>query len=65
VAEKLRAIAIAELNAAQCRSCPGKWRHLKYFPYEARPDMRIYQFDRSRGVTGFPEHPGDVLKTKE
>jgi arylsulfatase A-like enzyme len=24
--------------------------------------FRIHQFDRSRGVTGFPENPGDVLK---
>jgi len=35
---------------------------LKAFPFEARPLTRIYQFDRSRGVTGFPENPAEVLK---
>jgi hypothetical protein len=25
--------------------------------------MRIYQFDRSRGVVGFPDKPQDALKT--
>ena len=23
--------------------------------------LRVFQFDRSRGITGFPEHPADVL----
>jgi len=31
------------------------------FPFAARPLQRIYQFDRSRGVKGFPQHPKDVL----
>ncbi len=35
---------------------------LREFPFEARPLRRIYQFDRSRGVTGFPNKPEDVLK---
>ncbi len=35
---------------------------LKVFPFKARPLTRIYQFDHSRGVTGFPENPADVLK---
>ena len=35
---------------------------LRKFPFEARPLRRIYQFDHSRGVTGFPERPEDVLK---
>jgi len=34
---------------------------LKALPYRERPRNRIYQFDRSRGVTGFPQHPRDVL----
>ena len=34
---------------------------LKQFPYEVRPQNRIYQFDASRGVRGFPERPQDVL----
>lgn len=36
---------------------------LKRFSFEARPLIRIYQFDRSRGVTGFPENPAEVFKT--
>ncbi|HEX4232647.1 MAG TPA: sulfatase-like hydrolase/transferase [Bryobacteraceae bacterium] len=35
---------------------------LRAFPFRARPLRRIYQFDRSRGVTGFPARPEDVLK---
>jgi len=35
---------------------------LRSFPFEERERGRIYQFDRSRGVSGFPEKPEDVLK---
>ena len=34
---------------------------LRAFPYKARPLVRIYQFDHSRGVAGFPACPEDVL----
>lgn len=34
---------------------------LRAFPFRARPRQRIYQFDRSRGVKGFPQRPQDVL----
>lgn len=34
---------------------------MREFPFEARPPRRIYQFDRSRGVSGFPERPEDVI----
>jgi choline-sulfatase len=34
---------------------------LRAFPYRERERNRIYQFDRSRGVTGFPDRPEDVL----
>ncbi|HEY6989168.1 MAG TPA: sulfatase-like hydrolase/transferase, partial [Bryobacteraceae bacterium] len=34
---------------------------LRAFPFAARPLQRIYQFDRSRGVRGFPQHPKDAL----
>jgi len=37
---------------------------LRRFEFEQRPRRRILQFDLSRGVTGFPERPGDVLKPK-
>jgi choline-sulfatase len=36
---------------------------LKAFPFRQRPPIRIYQFDRSRGVVGFPDKPQDALKT--
>ena len=60
VAKGLREAATAALNTPNAVRAleDGK---LKRFSFEARPLQRIYQFDRSRGVTGFPEHPGDVL----
>ena len=35
---------------------------LRTFTFEERPRGRIYQFDRSRGVSGFPQHPREVLE---
>jgi len=35
---------------------------LRTFPFRERPQTRIYQFDRSRGVVGFPAKPQDALK---
>jgi choline-sulfatase len=32
------------------------------FPFRARPRTRLYQFDQSFGVKGFPEHPKDALE---
>jgi choline-sulfatase len=32
------------------------------FPFRQRTLTRIYQFDRSRGVSGFPDKPQDALK---
>jgi choline-sulfatase len=37
--------------------------NLLALPFQARPLKRIYQFDRSRGITGFPNRPEDVLKS--
>ncbi len=37
---------------------------LRAFPYERFPRRRIYQFDGSRGVRGFPEKPEDVLRPR-
>jgi arylsulfatase len=34
---------------------------LRAFPFRERPRTRIYQFDRSRGVVGFPDKPQDAL----
>ena len=35
---------------------------LRAVPFRQRPATRIYQFDRSRGVVGFPDKPQDALK---
>jgi hypothetical protein len=35
---------------------------LRRFDFQARALTRIYQFDRSRGVTGFPKRPEDGLR---
>jgi choline-sulfatase len=35
---------------------------LRKLPFQARPLRRIYQFDQSRDVFGFPAQPEDVLK---
>jgi choline-sulfatase len=60
VRRRLRGVAVAA-----CRS-PGiagalEGGDLRAFPYCQLPRRRIYQFDRSRGVTGFPARPQDVL----
>jgi arylsulfatase len=60
-AKRLRKAAIEELSRPNAnRALEGG--DLLSFPYEARPLKRIYQFDRSRGVSGFPQKPEDVLK---
>jgi arylsulfatase len=61
VVARLRATAVAA-----CRM-PGaadalEGSDLRAFPFRERERRRIYQFDRSRGVTGFPERPEDVLR---
>jgi choline-sulfatase len=49
--------AIDALDSLAALSSPN----LRAFPYQERPRNRIYQFDCSRGVIGFPDRPGDVL----
>ena len=64
VVQKLRGRATAACDvpgAADALDAGG----LYTFPYRERPRTRIYQFDHSRGVTGFPTRPGDVLKEHE
>ena len=58
-----------ELNALGVQACkmPGgidalDGDTLRAFPFRERPRTRIYQFDRSRGVVGFPNRPEDALK---
>jgi arylsulfatase len=64
VAARLRDLAVAALqdpNSARALEKGG----LRRFPYRRLSDQRIYQFDQSRGVRGFPAHPADVLKAWE
>ncbi len=62
IADRLKKVGTKALNRVNAnRALDGG--SLKAFPYENRPLQRIYQFDRSRGITGFPEHPKDVLST--
>ncbi len=58
-----------ELHALGVQACraPGAadavdGDKLRAFPFRERPRTRIYQFDRSRGVIGFPDRPQDALK---
>jgi arylsulfatase len=58
-----------ELHALGVQACkvPGAidaldGEKLRAFPFRERPRKRIYQFDRSRGVVGFPDRPADALK---
>jgi choline-sulfatase len=62
VASRLRAAAVEALDrpAGEGTLEDGG---LRGFDFEARPLRRIYQFDGSRGVQGFPENPADALGT--
>jgi choline-sulfatase len=58
-----------ELHALAVKACrvPGAidaldGDELRVFPFRKRVPKRIYQFDRSRGVFGFPDKPQDALK---
>jgi choline-sulfatase len=62
IAADLRAKLAAHCQQPELRSALDGGT-LRVYPFEARPPRRIYQFDRSRGVTEFPEKPEDVLKT--
>lgn len=62
VADQLRAKVAAKTSLPGMRDGMDK-DGLRAFPFAARPLKRIYQFDRSRGVTGFPAHPRDVLSS--
>jgi arylsulfatase len=60
VARALRGRAIRACGKPEARLALNG-TDLKALPFEARPLSRIYQFDQSRGVTGFPKNPPDVL----
>ncbi|HNR34797.1 MAG TPA: sulfatase-like hydrolase/transferase [Candidatus Hydrogenedentes bacterium] len=59
--ERMRQMAIHALDHPNA----GRALHHGDFlalPESNRPLRRIYQFDGSRGIKGFPVHPGDVLR---
>ena len=64
-----RSAVLAELRQAAVAGCrtPGardalEGDRLRAFPFTPRPKKRIYQFDRSRGVKGFPERPEEAIR---
>jgi arylsulfatase len=67
-AARMRAIALERALPAGAHAIEGgEFKRFQYVefstaghPYGPFRD-RIYQFDASRGVSGFPEHPGDVM----
>jgi choline-sulfatase len=61
VGRKLRATATRACERPELREAMNA-HGLRAFEFHARELKRIYQFDRSRGVTGFPKRPEDVLR---
>jgi choline-sulfatase len=59
-AAQLRAKAIETCDRVELRAAL-EGSGLRKFPFAAHPLQRIHQFDRSRGVAGFPKRPQDVL----
>jgi len=62
VAKRLRKVAAKALSRTNVKRALNKDGNLLVLPPQDRPMQRIYQFDHSRGVKGFPDKPGDVLK---
>jgi arylsulfatase len=63
VLEQLRVKATDLCSAPEVSDATENGR-LKSLPYNERERGRIYQFDKSRGVGGFPDKPEDVLKDR-
>lgn len=59
-AEKLRGVARKALSRPNADRALTPDGDLLKLPYEERPLRRIYQFDRSRGVRGYPDKPENV-----
>ena len=61
VALRLRRAAVEACSARNVnRALDGG--ALRKLPFEPFGRQRIYQFDKSKGVTGFPQNPGDALR---
>jgi arylsulfatase len=61
VADKLKHQATTVCDRPELRAVLDG-NGLRALPFQARPLQRIYQFDHSRGVKGFPKRPEDVLR---
>ena len=61
IARQLRGKAIARCSTPELRAALDG-AGLRNFAFQARRRQRIYQFDASRGVRGFPKRPEGVLK---
>jgi len=62
VAGRMRNAAAAYLAGLAGKEALDEDGGLRVWPFQARPLRRIYQFDRSRGITGFPDDPATGLK---
>lgn len=62
VVRLLRTTATVACDVPGARDALTEARDFRVFPLTERDAVRIYQFDRSRGVTGFPDRPEDVLR---
>ena len=61
VVNTLRDVAISACDVPGAKDAL-EGGNLKVFPHRKFPNERIYQFDSSRGVNGFPEKPEDIMK---
>jgi arylsulfatase len=61
VVKELHAIAAEACKRANADRALDATGSLAVLPIQNRPLQRIYQFDPSRGVKGWPGKPGDVL----
>jgi choline-sulfatase len=61
MASRLRQVAEQACDRPELRSALEA-NTLRWLPFEARPNQRIYQFDRSRGITGFAANAHDVIQ---
>ncbi len=62
VVDQMRAAASEALRRPNADRALDENGALRAFSLQERAIQRIYQFDRSRGVAGFPENPADALK---
>ena len=62
VAGRMRNAAAAYLAGPAGKEALDEDGGLRAWPFQARPLRRIYQFDRSRGIIGFPDDPATGLQ---